>query len=213
MSDDPVRRRTVLRTLGASAAAGTIGLAGCSGPSDGNGEGNDGGAENGDGAGDATETDAGDTETDGDGDETGTDGNGGDGVAGSEYPDLDEWLTTESVGAAAPNYDGSVVDERDADALEIAVGAGENGLAFDPPAVVVSTGTTVTWEWTGEGGAHNVEAEPGEQIDASDYEFSSGDPVESDSETFEQTMDSAGVALYHCEPHLSVGMKGGVAVE
>jgi len=211
MPREPVRRRRLLRAIGASTTAGTVGLAGCFGGGGGNGDGTDAGDD-----GDATEADdATEQEADGTGaDGTGTDGDGGGGeLSGSEYPDLDEWLTTEEVGDAAPNYDGTVRDGRDADAIEVAVGAGEDGLAFDPPAVVVSPGTTVTWAWTGEGGAHNVVASPGDQIDASDYEFSSGDPVESDSETFDRTMDSAGVALYHCQPHLTVGMKGGVAVE
>ncbi|MFC6976928.1 plastocyanin/azurin family copper-binding protein [Halomicroarcula sp. GCM10025709] len=26
-------------------------------------------------------------------------------------------------------------------------------------------------------------------------------------------MDQAGIALYHCEPHFALGMKGGIGVE
>jgi halocyanin-like protein len=146
---------------------------------------------------------------------TGDGGDGGDGggeaISGEDYPSIDEWLTETEVGDADGTYD----DERDSDTVDIDVGASGNGgnLAFGPSAVVVSAGTTVRWNWTGEGGAHNVEAEPDDQIGESDYEFSSGEAVDSDSEQFTQTLDSAGVALYHCEPHLAVGMKGGIAVE
>lgn len=138
-------------------------------------------------------------------------GNGG-GLSGEEYPAADDWLTETSVGTAAPNYDGTVQDSRGSGTVEVAVGSGDTGTAFEPAAVAISTGSTVRWAWTGDGGQHNVEAEPDDQIGESDYEFSSGEPVQSSSKTFEQTLDSAGVALYHCEPHLSVGMKGAVVV-
>ncbi|MGQ4556522.1 halocyanin domain-containing protein [Halobellus sp. GM3] len=148
----------------------------------------------------------------------GGDGNGGDGgdgapaLTGDDYPAVDAWLTETDVGAAAPNYDGSIVDRRDQEAITVGVGTGDTGTEFDPAAVAVDAGTTVRWEWTGEGGAHNVEAEPDDQIGESDYEFSSGDPVDEEGETYEQVLDEPGVALYHCEPHLTVGMKGAVVV-
>jgi halocyanin-like protein len=69
----------------------------------------------------------------------------------------------------------------------------------------VSSGTTVTWEWTGEGGAHNVVHEDGD--------FDSGSAVDSDSETYEYTFDSTGTYEYYCSPHETVGMKGVVVVE
>jgi halocyanin-like protein len=146
------------------------------------------------------------------GDDDGGDG-GGAALSGEDYPAVDEWLTETDIGAAAPNYDGSIVDERDRDTATVEVGTGDTGTEFGPAAVAVSSGTTVRWEWTGEGGAHNVEAVPDEQIGESDYEFSSGDPVDDEGETYEQTLDESGIALYHCEPHLSVGMKGAVVVE
>ena len=149
----------------------------------------------------------------------GGDGGDGDGgvatVSGDEYPTVDEWLTESEVGPATDNYGGSLVDRRDADTVRIDVGASGNdgNFAFGPPGVVVSAGTEVRWNWTGEGNPHNVEAEPDEQIGRSDYEFSSGDAVGGSGVQFTRTMDTAGIALYHCEPHLSLGMKGGVAVE
>jgi halocyanin-like protein len=101
-------------------------------------------------------------------------------------------------------YDGDAVDTTDDDNPTVDVGAG-NGLAFDPAALRVSTGTTVTWEWTGEGGAHNVVAE--------DVDFESGNPVTEPDEPFEHTFESSGNYLYFCDPHKASGMKGAVIVE
>jgi halocyanin-like protein len=135
--------------------------------------------------------------------------------SGEDYPAIDRWLTETSVGAADGTYEGTLVDARDSDTLDVDVGAPGNGdsLAFAPSAAVVSAGTTVRWVWTGEGGAHNVEAEPDEQLGESDYTFSSGEAVDSADEEYTQRLDSPGIVLYHCEPHLAVGMKGGIAVE
>ncbi|MEF8781057.1 MAG: halocyanin domain-containing protein [Haloferacaceae archaeon] len=148
---------------------------------------------------------------------TGLAGCSGDGsdetLSGEDYPAVEEWLTETEVGAAAPNYDGTIVDHRGQDTVDVGVGTGDTGIEFGPVAVAVSPGTTIRWEWTGKGGEHNVEAEPEDQIGESDYEFSSGDPVNAEGETFEQTLEEAGIALYHCEPHLAVGMKGAIVVE
>lgn len=144
--------------------------------------------------------------------EGGDDGEGEE-LSGEDYPEVDEWLTETEVGGEAPNYDGTIVNQREQDTVQVEVGAGEDGIAFEPAAVSVSTGTTVRWEWTGEGGAHNVVADPDGQIGESEHEFSSGDPVNEEGETYEETLDDTGIALYHCEPHLSVGMKGAVVVE
>lgn len=144
------------------------------------------------------------------GDETG--GDGAATLSGQEYPAVDEWLTETEVGAAAPNYDGSIVDRRGQDTVLVDVGAGASGWEFEPAAVAVSPGTTVHWEWTGDGGEHNVEAEPEDQIGESDYEFSSGEPVDEEGETYERSFDESGIALYHCEPHLPDGMKGAIVI-
>ncbi|MFQ3319330.1 MAG: halocyanin-like protein [Natronomonas sp.] len=103
--------------------------------------------------------------------------------------------------------EGSAQDLRDQSEVTVSVGAGD-GLAFDPPAIWISPGTTVTWEWTGEGGSHNVVAEEGPAgID-------SGDPIGEEGHTYsyEFTEEDAGITNYKCEPHVSQGMKGGVAV-
>jgi halocyanin-like protein len=145
----------------------------------------------------------------------GGDGGGETTVPGSEHPAVDEWLTETEIGPAADNYGGALVDRRDRDAVTVDVGVEGNrgNFAYGPPAVVVSAGTEVRWSWTGEGNPHNVEALPREQLGESDYTFSSGAAEGGSGVRYRRTLAQPGVALYHCEPHLSLGMKGGVAVE
>jgi halocyanin-like protein len=111
---------------------------------------------------------------------------------------LDEWL------ADADNYDG-VANKTGLDEVTVAVGADGNGGAFGfgPAAVRVDPGTTVVWEWTGEGGGHDVVA--------TDDSFASP-LVDGEGETFEHTFDAEGTTLYSCTPHEAMGMKGAIVV-
>ncbi|TVT94158.1 plastocyanin/azurin family copper-binding protein, partial [Haloferax volcanii] len=61
-------------------------------------------------------------------------------------------------GGHLDGIDGGYEDLRGQSEVTIEVGAEGNGgaLAFSPAGVWIDTGTTVTWEWTGEGGGHNV---------------------------------------------------------
>ncbi|PSP81770.1 halocyanin [Halobacteriales archaeon QS_4_69_225] len=128
-------------------------------------------------------------------------GDGGDGGGGGEtVPAFGAFL-----GDANGYEEGAVEDARGQDAVTVEVGAG-GGFAFGPATVWVSPGTTVTWEWTGEGGAHNVVANDGPAG------LDSGDPVESGSYEYDFTDDDAGITTYYCSPHQSQGMKGGIAV-
>jgi halocyanin-like protein len=113
--------------------------------------------------------------------------------------DFDGYLST------AANYDGSVADARGEAEPTVLVGTAGNGgnRAYAPPALAVDPGTTVVWEWTGAGGAHNVVSES--------EAFESALVTES-GHTFEQQFDDAGVYKYYCTPHLRNGMKGVVAV-
>jgi halocyanin-like protein len=117
--------------------------------------------------------------------------------------DYDGWLSD------VDNYDGSTVDATGQDAVEVEVGAQGNGgtFAFAPPAVRVSPGTTVTFNWTSN--THNIliEEQPGE----ANWEGHS--PIENTGFTLEHTFEVEGVYKYYCEPHLSLGMKGVVVVE
>ncbi len=181
MSDNNrLDRRKFVQLTGATAATALI--AGCSGdggngvdPSeDGNGDGGNGDSGNGDGG----------------------NGNGADSEFLAEEPDYEGFFDD------VENYEGTA-DMTGRDSVSVSVGA-SGGLMFEPPAVAVSPGTTVTWEWTGEGGAHNVAAEDGS--------FES-DTVEEEGHTFEHTFDEEGVFTYVCTPHEALGMKGAVVVQ
>jgi halocyanin-like protein len=103
------------------------------------------------------------------------------------------------------NYDGTTVDRTGQDEVTIRVGVEANGGAFGfgPPAVRVSPGTTVVWQWTGEGSQHNVVDEGGT------FESELTDEA---GHTFSHTFESEGTFKYYCAPHESLGMKGVVAV-
>ena len=105
---------------------------------------------------------------------------------------------------------GSYQDARGQDSVTISVGAGDQGLAFDPTQVWVDPGTTITWEWTGAGGAHNVQTVEG----GGPASLDSGDAVGEEGYTYEYetSEEDAGITHYHCVPHTAVGMHGGLAV-
>jgi halocyanin-like protein len=108
-----------------------------------------------------------------------------------------------------PNYEGTV-DYRGRDEVTVAVGAGEDGLSFEPAAVLVDPGTTVVWEWTGQAAPHNVVHEPPEDGEPT---FES-EMLSEEGATFDHTFDDAEEAIYRyfCAPHRGAGMKGAVAV-
>ncbi|MFC7131900.1 MULTISPECIES: halocyanin domain-containing protein [Salinibaculum] len=126
---------------------------------------------------------------------SGNESSGGGGGGGGP-PDLGGYLD------GANNYEGSVVDQRGQSEVTVDVGAGSNGLAFGPAAVHVDNGATIVWEWTGEGGNHNVISE--------DDVFDSG-PAKA-SGTFEHTFNEDGIYPYFCSPHRASGMLGAVVV-
>ncbi|MDS0260314.1 halocyanin domain-containing protein [Haloarcula sp. S1CR25-12] len=153
-----------------------------------------GGTETGTAEGTPAGTDGGATGTEG-----GSPADGGGGGGGP--PDFGGFL--DSVG----NFDGTVVDAQGQDQVSVAVGAQGNGgnFAFDPPAVHVDNGATVVWEWTGQGGGHNVVSDGEGPLD-------SGEAVADQGTTYEYTFDEDGIFNYICEPHESLGMKGSVVV-
>ncbi|WP_324661956.1 halocyanin domain-containing protein [Haloarcula sediminis] len=117
------------------------------------------------------------------------------------YDAVDEWL------ADVSNFDGTVTDRTGSATATVRVGTEGNGgtFAFDPPALRVTTGSTVQWEWTGEGGGHNVTFE--------DADIGSGGATPEPDTAFEHTFEEAGQYRYSCLPHQGVGMKGAVIVE
>jgi len=125
---------------------------------------------------------------------------GGGGDSERAPPDFDGFL--DNVG----NYDGSVADRRGETEVTVSVAVEANGgsFGFGPPAVHVDNGATVRWEWTGEGGAHNVVERSGV--------FDSGDVVGEAGHTFEHTFTDDGIYKYYCAPHEALGMRAAVVV-
>jgi halocyanin-like protein len=120
---------------------------------------------------------------------------------GSQRPQFGSWLQ---------GVDGGYEDLRGNSEVTVQVGAQGNGgaYAFAPAGIWVDEGTTVTFEWTGEGGGHNVVGDSG----PASSDLNSGDPVSEGGTTYEFTFENGGITNYYCDPHLSLGMKGAVAV-
>ncbi|ELZ35910.1 halocyanin domain protein [Halorubrum distributum JCM 9100] len=131
----------------------------------------------------------------------GSDGSGG-GNAAEDVPDeIDEYLSD------ARMYEGTIMDFTGQDEVTVEVGAGDVGFAFSPAAIRIDSSTTVVWEWTGNGGAHNVAS-----VEGSESDFDSGDSVSEEGHTFEQSFDNTGIQLYQCTPHQANGMLGAIEV-
>jgi halocyanin-like protein len=107
----------------------------------------------------------------------------------------EEWMSD------VPNYE-SIADKTGESEIEILVGD-EGGLVFGPPAVEISTGTTVTWTWTGKGGSHNV---------AHDGGAFKSEMTSEEGHTFSHTFSDSGLYKYYCVPHQRMGMKGVISV-
>jgi halocyanin-like protein len=103
----------------------------------------------------------------------------------------------------APNFD-STDDQRGEEEVVVEVGGGDDGLAFEPPAIWIDEGTEVIWEWTGEGGDHNVNSTDGEEFES--------DTTADEGFTFEHVFEEEGINEYECTPHTAQDMHGGVAV-
>lgn len=111
------------------------------------------------------------------------------------------------------NFEGETADATGMSEITITVGAGNQGLLFDPAAVVVDPGTTVNWNWTGNGGAHNVYNDD-ELSSVDERLFDSGNPVNDSGVLYDFTFESSstGIHPYACSPHRALGMRGVVAV-
>jgi len=114
---------------------------------------------------------------------------------------VDEWLIESS------NFDGTIADRTDTDTATVTAGADGNGgqFAFDPPALKVSTGTTVRWDWTGDGGPHNIVSKGDGPLDS--------ELVADEGSAYEHTFEETGTYLYSCKPHEGLGMRGAIVVE
>ena len=194
-----VSRRAFLRTAtGATAAAAATGSAAAQeGTATESGTGTPAGTPAGTETGTATGTET--------GTESGTSSGGGGGGGGGEAPppDFGGFL------GPVTNYSGpgDVVDARGQDSVTVEVGVEANGGAygFGPAAVHVDNGATVQFEWTGEGGGHNV-------VSQGDGPLDSGNAVSSSGVNYEHTFQSDGIFNYYCAPHQGLNMKGSVVV-
>jgi halocyanin-like protein len=130
--------------------------------------------------------------------EEGTDSGGG---GGGGPPDFGGFL--DQVG----NFDGSVTDATGQGSATVEVGVEANGGAygFGPAAIHVDNGATVQFEWTGEGGAHNV-------VSDGEGPLNSGSAVDTSGVEYEYTFEEDGIYPYYCAPHQSLGMKGAIVV-
>ena len=138
----------------------------------------------------------------GDGSDGGDGGDGGGGEAVDDVPsEIDDYLSE------ARMYEGTIMDFTGQDEVTVEVGAGDVGFAFSPAAIRIDSSTTVVWEWTGNGGAHNVAS-----VEGSESDFDSGDSVSEEGHTFEQSFDNTGIQLYQCTPHQANGMLGAIEV-
>jgi halocyanin-like protein len=126
-------------------------------------------------------------------------GENGDGGGGGGQPDFGGHLDDANL------YDGSVADMTGQDTVTVSVGAGDQSYGFDPPAVHVDNGATVQWEWTGNGGNHNVQS-------ADDGPLDSGSAVGGEGVQYEHTFEEDGIYNYVCVPHEGLGMLGSVVV-
>ena len=117
-------------------------------------------------------------------------------AAQDEEPDWGEFVED------APNF-GETEDLRGEESVEVQVGAGD-GLQFEPAAIWIDPGTEVVWEWTGEGGGHNVASNDGEEFES--------DTTADEGFTFEHVFEEEGINEYECTPHTAQDMHGGVAV-
>jgi halocyanin-like protein len=128
---------------------------------------------------------------------------GGEGGGGDTAPDYGGFL--DPVG----NFSGpgGTTDATGQDTVTVEVGVQANGGAygFGPPAVHVDNGATVQWEWTGEGGGHNV-------VSNADGPLDSGSAVASAGVNYEHTFEEDGIYNYVCVPHEGLGMKGSIVV-
>ncbi|KTG09778.1 hypothetical protein AUR64_09090 [Haloprofundus marisrubri] len=83
----------------------------------------------------------------------------------------------------------------------VQVGAGSDGLAFDPAELSIQPGTTVVFEWVSNG--HNVVPEEGDWGETEIYD---------EGHTYEYTFEEEATYTYVCEPHASAGMEGTIEV-
>lgn len=85
------------------------------------------------------------------------------------------------------------------------VGEGtDDGLAFSPPAIEVPPMTNVRWDWTGDGGPHNIASKGDGPVDS--------ELIADEGSAYEHTFEETGTHLYSCKPHERLGMRDAIVV-
>lgn len=128
--------------------------------------------------------------------------------SGGESAAYGGWFTGNAKGGATANFDGSTADKTGTDTVTVTVGSEGNGgtYAFNPPAVAVSPGTEVTFEWASNNHNLLVESQP------DDASWQDHEALENQGFSLKHTFETEGVYKYYCQPHLPLGMKGVVEV-
>lgn len=116
-------------------------------------------------------------------------------------PDIEPWVPE------ANGFDGQVADRRGQQEVSVSVGAGPDGHAFDPPVVIVDPGTTITWEWVEDSGAHYVVSRVRVNSDPENVP----DSIEGSYSTSE-TVEIPEMKRYACYTHHEKGMRGAIIV-
>jgi len=137
---------------------------------------------------------------------------GGFGAAATAQDDAEDRITATG-SKTSKNYE-ETEDLTGEDEVTVDVGAGDDGYQFDPPAIRIDQDATVVWEWTGEGGGHNVVHVP-EDEEELEIEDATGadepvfetDITDEEGFTFEHQFEDTGTYPYVCEPHRQQGMK------
>ncbi|WP_224447448.1 plastocyanin/azurin family copper-binding protein [Haloprofundus salilacus] len=83
----------------------------------------------------------------------------------------------------------------------VTVGAGSDGLSFDPEELSIQPGTTVVFEWASDG--HNVVPNEGDWGE---------EQIHDEGFSFEHTFEEEATYEYVCEPHEDAGMVGTIEV-
>lgn len=114
--------------------------------------------------------------------------------------------TEPTVTPTATRAPAEFTDARGREEVTVAVGPGGE-LRFDPAALRIWTGTTVTWVWRSDN--HNVAV--GSHPEGSDWQ--GHDAIENAGYTYSHTFSVPGRYRYWCQPHEVAGMRGTLLVE
>lgn len=139
-------------------------------------------------------------------------------ASGSPTPSVGEIIDEDTVVWLGGEEAVTFGDRRDSDTATVTVGNADNEAEFDPSVLRVTTGATVTWEWTGVGTTHNVVSaaedtlEGDSEIEVGDGPLNSGGVTGDSDATYDHTFESTGTYRYYCQPHYAVGARGVVVV-